>query len=351
MRLVIQIPFYEEAEQLPATLARLPRRVAGIDEITRLVVDDGSKDGTAEVAQASGADQVIRLKRHQGLAAAFQIGMDAALRAGADIIVTIDADGQFDGTDVPLLVTPLLAGEADVAIGDRDLRHVAYFSRRKRLLQRIGSAVVRRASGTQVCDSTSGFRAYSRDAAMSTEVFCGFTYTLDTIIRAGRSGLRILDIPVATKPAPRPSRLYSSVWTYVGRAVRSICRSYARYAPLRLFVPASAAAWVCAAAVVIAGEAARPALAGAAILATLAFHLAMVGLLAWFVFESDRLGDAGLIAVRRLELAASNLVHGVPVAHERDVVCQPKDGRQDVGSPELGPRTPRPTADLTQAAR
>lgn len=331
-------------------LTKLPRRVAGVDEVIWLVVDDGSEDGTAGVARACGADHVVRLKRHQGLAAAFQVGMDAALRVGADVIVTIDADGQFHGSEIPRLVGPLLAGEADVVIGDRDLRHVAYFSWGKRRLQRIGSAVVRRASGTRVCDTTSGFRAYSREAAMTTEVLCRFTYTLDTLIRAGRSGLTIHDVAVATEPAPRPSRLYSSVWSYLRRAVFSIYRSYARYAPLRLFLPASAAVLVLAAAVVPAAGPGIPALLGAAVLATLAIQLAMVGMLAWLLGQSDRLGNAVLVHVRRLELEASDLLTHVAVAHQPGIARHLTDGRDDAGPSEVGPCAPRPTADLPQAA-
>jgi glycosyltransferase involved in cell wall biosynthesis len=350
VRLVVQIPCYDEAGQLPTTLAQLPRGVAGIDEVTWLVVDDGSRDGTAEAARAAGVDYVVRLKRHQGLAATFQAGMDAALRVGADVIVTIDADGQFHGSDIPRLVGPLLAGEADVAIGDRDVRQVAYFSWSKRRLQRLGSAVVRRASGTRVCDTTSGFRAYTREAAMTTEVLCGFTYTLDTLIRAGRSGLTIRDVAVATEPAPRQSRLYSSVWSYLRRATVSIYRSYARYAPLRLFLPTSAVVLVLAAAVVAAAGLGIPALFGAVVLATLAMQLATVGMLAWLVAQSDRLADAVLVSVRRVELQAGDLVTGVAVADQPDITRQATDGRHDAGPSEVGPRAPRPTADLPQAA-
>ena len=247
------------------------------------------------------------------------------------MIVTIDADGQFHGSDIPRLVGPLLAGEADRAVGDRDVRHVAYFSCGRRRLQRIGSAVVRRASGTRVSDTTSGFRAYSREAAMGTEVLCGFTYTLDTLIRAGRSGLAIEDVVVATEPAPRPSRLYSSVWSYLRRALVSIGRSYARYAPARLFLQRQLQCWCWRQRSWSRAEPRDPALAGAAVLAAVAFHLAVVGLLASLVAESDRLGDAVLLRVRRLELEAGDLLTGVPVAHQSGVTRQPADGRHDGG--------------------
>jgi glycosyltransferase involved in cell wall biosynthesis len=344
MRLVIQIPCFEEAGQLPTTMAHLPRSVDGIDEVTWLVVDDGSRDGTTGVAWASGADHVVQLKRHQGLAAAFQAGMDAALRAGADIIVTIDADGQFHGGDIPALVQPLLEGDADVTIGDRDVRHVPYFSWSKRRLQRVGSAVVRRASGTRVCDTTSGFRAYGREAALGTEVFCAFTYTLDTLIRAGRSGLAVQNVSVVTKPAPRPSRLYSSVWTYLRRAMVSIYRSHARYAPQWLFFPVSAAVLLLA--TVVSAAAGRLAGVGAAVLATVAAHLASIGLLAWLVAESNRLSDATLVRVRRLELAASDLVAGVAVAGQPMVAREPPESRDDSRPPNLRPRAPCSTTDL-----
>jgi hypothetical protein len=245
---------------------------------------------------------------------------------------------------------PLLACEADVAIGDRDLRQVSYFSWSKRRLQWIGSAVVRRASGTRVCDTTSGFRAYTREAAVTTEVLRGFTYTLDTLIRAGRSGLAIRDVAVATEPAPRQSRLYSSTWSYLRRAVVSIYRSYARYAPLRLFLPASAAVLVPAAAVVAAAGVDTPPLFGAVVLVTLAMQLAMVGMLAWLVAQSGRLGDAVLASVRRLELEAGDIPAGVAVTDQPGIARQPTDGRHDTGSSEVGPRAPCPTADLPQAA-
>ena len=350
MKLVIQLPCYEEAGQLPATLAGLPRRVDGIDEVMWLVVDDGSRDGTAHVAAAGGADKVVRLKRHRGLAATFQAGMDAALQAGADIVVTIDGDGQFDGRDIPRLVQPLLDGDADVTIGDRDVRQVAYFSWSKRLLQRLGSAVVRRASGTQVCDTTSGFRAYDREAALSTEVFCGFTYTLDTLIRAGRNGLAVRDVAVATEPASRPSRLYTSVWTYLRRAIVSIYRSHARYAPKSLFLPASAAVLLLAAGILSAARG-LPGVVSAAVVAVLTAQLATVGLIAWLASESSRLTDATLVRVRRIELAGDNPVNGVLVAHQPTVDCDLADGREDPSPPDFGPRAPSDTAELSHQAR
>lgn len=350
MKLVIQIPCYEEARQLPATLAALPRHVAGIDEVMWMVVDDGSDDGTSRVAAAGGADSVVRLKQHRGLAATFQAGMDAALRAGADIIVTVDGDGQFDGRDIPRLIRPLLDGDADVAIGDRDVRQVAYFSWSKRRLQRLGSAVVRRASGTQVCDTTSGFRAYDREAALSTEVFCGFTYTLDTLIRAGRSGLGVRDIAVATEPAPRPSRLYTSVWMYLRRAVVSIYRSQARYAPQSLFFPASAAVFLLAAGVLFAVRGV-PGVVSAGVLAILAVHLAAVGSIAWLASESNRVTDATLVCVRRIELASGDLATRVPIAQQPAVECESADGRNDPSPPDFAPRAPSETAELAQEPR
>jgi glycosyltransferase involved in cell wall biosynthesis len=219
MKLVIQIPAWNEQATLPGTLADLPRSVPGFDAVEWLVVDDGSTDGTVAAARRGGADQVLELGAHRGLAAAFAAGLRAALTAGADVVVNTDADHQYPGAGVARLVAPVLAGEADLVVGERHphrLRHLR--------LQRLGSAVVRVASGTAVRDATSGFRAMSARAARSLEVTSSFTYTAETLIRAGRAGLRVAGVPVATNPPTRPSRLYGSPWAYVGRSGTSIVR-------------------------------------------------------------------------------------------------------------------------------
>src|SRR5215217_6662389 len=239
MKLIVQIPCFNEAPQLPETLAEIPRSVPGVDEVEWLVVDDGSDDDTVEVARAHGVDHVVRLTNNKGLAAAFQAGLDACLKLGADVIVNTDADNQYHGGDVPKLVAPILGGEADMVIGDRQTDQVEHFSPLKKRLQRWGSAVVRRASGTNVPDTTSGFRAYNREAALQLQVVSKFTYTLETIIQAGKQTVAVTHVPVRTNQQTRESRLFPSMGSYVRRNSVSIFRIYALYEPLRLFVAAA----------------------------------------------------------------------------------------------------------------
>jgi glycosyltransferase involved in cell wall biosynthesis len=239
MKLIIQIPCFNEEHVLAETLADLPREVPGVDEVEWLVIDDGSSDGTVDVARAGGVSHVVRLTNNKGLAAAFQAGLDASLKLGADIIVNTDADNQYKGADIPKLVTPILAGEADMVIGDRETDQVEHFSPLKKRLQRWGSAVVRRASNTNVPDTTSGFRAYNREAALQMSVVSKFTYTLETIIQAGKQTVAIDHVPIRTNPKTRESRLFPSMWAYVRRNTASIFRIYALYEPLRVFMAAA----------------------------------------------------------------------------------------------------------------
>jgi glycosyltransferase involved in cell wall biosynthesis len=240
MKLIIQIPCFDEEHTLPSTLADLPREIPGVDAVEWLVIDDGSSDRTVEVARAGGVDHVVRLTNNKGLAAAFQAGLDASLKLGADIIVNTDADNQYNGQDVPRLVEPILAGNADMVIGDRETDQIEYFSPIKKRLQRLGSAVVRRASGTGVPDSTSGFRAYNREAALQMQVVSKFTYTLESIIQAGKMLVAVDHVPIRTNPKTRDSRLFPSTWAYVRRNAVSIFRIYAMYEPLRVFLAAAA---------------------------------------------------------------------------------------------------------------
>jgi glycosyltransferase involved in cell wall biosynthesis len=236
VKLIIQIPCFDEERTLPATLQDLPRQIPGIDEVEWLVIDDGSTDRTVEVARAGGVDHIVRLTNNRGLAAAFQAGLDACLKLGADVIVNTDADNQYMGADIEKLVAPILEGRADMVIGDRETDQIEHFSPVKKLLQRWGSAVVRRASDTDVPDTTSGFRAYNREAALQLQVVSKFTYTLESLIQAGKMVVAVDHVPIRTNAKTRESRLFPSMWSYVRRNGLSIFRIYALYEPLRLFM-------------------------------------------------------------------------------------------------------------------
>jgi glycosyltransferase involved in cell wall biosynthesis len=240
MKLIIQIPCFNEADQLPATLADLPDEVEGFDVVERLVIDDGSTDETIAVARTHGVDHIVRLTNNKGLAAGFQAGLDACLKLGADVIVNTDADNQYYGPDIARLVVPILAGRADMVVGDREVDGIE---------QRLGSWVVRQASSTSVPDTTSGFRAYNREAAIQLLVVSKFTYTLETIIQAGKQLVAIDHVPVRTNPKTRESRLFPSMGAYVRRNAVSIFRIYAQYEPLRVFWSLSALIGVAALAV------------------------------------------------------------------------------------------------------
>jgi glycosyltransferase involved in cell wall biosynthesis len=226
MKLIIQIPCLDEEETLPATLGDLPRRVNGFDTVEWLIVDDGSTDRTVEVARAHGVDHVVRLTSHQGLAAAFQAGVDACLKLGADVIVNTDADNQYAAADIPRLVAPILDGRADMVVGERGAEAIARFPPVKRRLQRLGSSVVRRASGTTLPDSTSGFRAYNREAAIQIAVVSKYTYTLETIIQAGKLLVATDHVAIRTNERTRESRLSPSTGSYVRRNAVAIARVY-----------------------------------------------------------------------------------------------------------------------------
>jgi glycosyltransferase involved in cell wall biosynthesis len=239
VKLIIQIPCFNEEQHLAETVAELPREVAGMDSVEWLVIDDGSTDRTVEVARETGVDHVVKLTNNKGLAAAFQAGLDASLKLGADVIVNTDADNQYMGSDIEKLVAPILAGDADMVIGDREVETIEHFSPLKKRLQRLGSAVVRRASETTVPDTTSGFRAYNREAALQMQVVSKFTYTLETIIQAGKMLVAVDHVPIRTNAKARESRLFPSMAAYVRRNTISIFRIYTLYEPLRAFLAAA----------------------------------------------------------------------------------------------------------------
>jgi len=235
MKLIVQIPCLNEEETLPETLRSIPRQVAGCDQVEILVIDDGSTDRTAEVAREHGADHIIRFARHKGLAAGFMAGLDACLRLGADVIVNTDADNQYPAHEIPRLVAPILEGKADMMVGNRGVQDVAHFSWTKRRLQTLGSWVVRKVSGTSVADATSGFRALNREAALRINIVSEFTYTLESIIQAGKKRLAVAHLPI-TAQETRPSRLFTSTREYVKRSAATILRIYAMYEPFKVFV-------------------------------------------------------------------------------------------------------------------
>ena len=247
-KLIIQVPCYNEAESLPATLRDLPRQLPGVSTVEWLVIDDGSTDETAHVAIANGVDHVVRHPSNLGLARAFATGLDQCVRLGADIVVNTDADNQYNALDIPRLITPILDGTADLVVGERPIASLRHFSFTKRLLQRAGSYVVRLASGTRVPDAPSGFRAMSRRTAMQLHVLSNHTYTLETIIQAGQRGLTVASVPIRVNPSVRPSRLISSTSGYVVKSALTILRIFLTYRPLLAFAAPGVAALLAGAA-------------------------------------------------------------------------------------------------------
>jgi glycosyltransferase involved in cell wall biosynthesis len=234
-KVVIQIPCFNEEETLPKTLSELPRELEGVDEVEWLVVDDGSRDGTAAVARRHGVDHLVQLTRNEGLARAFSQGLEASLQAGATVIVNTDADNQYRADDIQKLVDPILEGRADMVVGERPIWEIEHFSWVKKLLQRFGSWVVRVVSGTEVRDAPSGFRAFSREAARKLRVFNDYTYTLETIIQAGHKGMAVTSVPVRVNESLRPSRLIGSLPGYVRRQLLTVLRIFVTYRPFFFF--------------------------------------------------------------------------------------------------------------------
>jgi len=337
-KLIIQIPCLNEAATLPATIADLPRTVPGIDVVEVLVVDDGSRDGTADVARACGVDHVVRLRRNKGLAAAFMTGIDTSLKAGADFIVNTDADNQYAGREIPRLLAPLLAGDADIVIGDRNIAELHHMSWRKRQLQRLGSWVVRQVSNTNVPDTTSGFRAYTREAALRMTVVSEFSYTLESIIQAGKKRMAIAHVPIQTNPRTRESRLFDSAFSYIKRSAATIVRIYAMYEPLKVFTYIGLVVFGAGFALSLrflynyftqpnfGPERQLQSLIASAILLIVGFQVLVIGLLADVISGNRKLLEDLLYRVRTLELPPSpatrsedetRTANATPAAHNR----------------------------------
>lgn len=313
VKLIIQIPCYNEASTLPGTLQALPREIPGIDQIEVLVIDDGSADDTAGVARRLGVDHVVALPRHLGLAAAFVRGLEACLAHGADVIVNTDADNQYNADDIPLLLEPILAGRADLVVGDRGVATLEQFSPLKRTLQRLGSWVMAQASGVRTPDATSGFRAISRDAALRTLVLSEYSYTLETLIQAGARKMAVEYVPVRTNPQTRPSRLMRGIPDYLVNSAATIFRAYTMYRPLRLFtalsllmilggmIPGVRFTYFY---LIGQGEGKIQSLILAAILIIVGFQVLLIGLVADLIGFNRRISEEILYRLRWLELQA-----------------------------------------------
>jgi glycosyltransferase involved in cell wall biosynthesis len=362
VKLIIQIPCLNEEDQLPVTLGALPREVPGFDTVEWLIVDDGSTDRTIDVARAHGVDHVVKLTNNKGLATAFQAGLDAGLKLGADVIVNTDADNQYCAGDIPALVAPIVRGEADMVVGDRNVMGIEHFSFFKKRLQRFGSWAVRRASGTTVPDATSGFRAYNREAALSLTVVSKFTYTLESLIQAGKSLVAVTDIPVRTNGKMRESRLFGSIGVYVRRNAAALFRIYASYEPLFVF---SVLAAIVFGAAVLAwlpflidwlvngrrdGHVQSILLGGVLLVASI--QLFALGVIADLISAHRTVSQRTLERVRRIELQL-----GVGPTHYQEGrrVHEDPEGEggegADRGSPKLAGEPPVPTLGRVRGAR
>jgi glycosyltransferase involved in cell wall biosynthesis len=314
VKLIIQIPCLNEALTLPGTIRDLPRAISGIDVIEYLVVDDGSTDNTVEVARRAGVHHIVRFRRNRGLAAAFRAGIDAAVRLGADYIVNTDGDNQYVGEDIAALLQPLLGGKADVVIGDRNIEALQHMSATKKRLQKLGSWVVRQVSNTKVPDTTSGFRAYTREAALRMVIVSEFSYTLESIIQAGKKRMAIAHVPIRTNSRTRKSRLFSSIWSYMKASAATIVRIYAMYEPLKVF--GSIGLFIFLTGVAISGRFLWYYYAGtgrghlqslilSAVLMMIGFQVALNGLLADVISGNRKLLEDLLYRMRRMEINAT----------------------------------------------
>jgi glycosyltransferase involved in cell wall biosynthesis len=320
MKLIIQIPCFNESQVLAQTIQSLPREIKGIDSIEYLVVDDGSTDGTVQVAQEAGAHHIVSLPGHLGLATAFITGLEACVKLGADLIVNTDADNQYESEDIQRLVEPILARRAQMVIGDRGVAKLAEFSPTKRLLQRLGSWVIAQASGIRTPDATSGFRAITAEAALRTLVLNEYSYTLETLIQAGARHMTVEYVPVRTNPKTRPSRLMRNIPHYLANSSATIIRAYTMYRPLRVFTGISMILILLGTAIglrflyyyivntLIGGQATGhlQSLILAAVLLIVGFQVLLIGLVADLIGFNRKIQEETLYRVRRLELLKDN---------------------------------------------
>jgi glycosyltransferase involved in cell wall biosynthesis len=346
MKLIVQIPAYNEEATIAATLRDIPRKIDGLTSVETLVIDDGSIDNTAEVARKAGATHIVQLKSHRGLSSAFVAGIDAALRLGADIIVNTDADNQYSGADIASLVTPIIKGTAEVVIGDREVANSPHMSAFKRILQRLGSWAVGLASGLNIGDVTSGFRAFSRDAAMQINVFNPFTYTLETVIQAGNRNLGVQSVAIRTNAPTRPSRLYRGIGTYLRKSIATIFRIYVLYRPLKTFFLIGSILMLAGA--ILGGRFLIHFAQGergghiqslilAAVFLTTGFHTMLIALLADLIAVNRRLSEDVLIRLKRMEM---------PRAQQQQ---QPQRRQRNIASAAPAPRQ-RMAAEVPAAA-
>lgn len=311
MKLIVQIPCYNEEDTLPQTVADIPRRIDGIDKVEILIVDDGSSDRTIEVAREVGVDYIVSHKVNRGLARTFRTGIDACLKLGADIIVNTDGDNQYAGSDIPKLIAPILAGTADVVVGDRETHKVEHFSRGKKMLQAFGSMVVRKLSATTIPDAVSGFRAMSRDAALQLNIISSFSYTIEMLIQVGKKHMAVTSVPIKTNNKTRNSRLFKSIPAFIERSLSTMVRIYAMYQPLRVFFLIGSILFSLGLIPIIrfiyfyfegTGDGHIQSLILGSALLMMGFFVFMIGLLADLISFNRQLIEMTLERVRRIEL-------------------------------------------------